>query len=65
MHTYQHLLPAMGAAAANQFADLIDGCRQIIHRLEPANTAIAATTEKRTPRPDNKKGPETLCFRTF
>ena len=28
MHTYQHLVPGMGAAAATQFADLIDSCRQ-------------------------------------
>jgi integrase len=27
MHTYQHLLPGMGAAAATQFADLIDTSR--------------------------------------
>ena len=27
MHTYQHLLPGMGAAAATQFADLIDASR--------------------------------------
>ena len=27
MHTYQHLLPGMGAAAANKFADLIDASR--------------------------------------
>jgi len=28
MHTYQHLLPGMGAAAANQFAELITASRQ-------------------------------------
>ena len=27
MHTYQHLLPGMSAAAATKFADLIDGSR--------------------------------------
>ena len=35
MHTYQHLLPGMGASAASQFAALIDGAGRSIYRPGP------------------------------
>ena len=70
MHTYQHLLPGMGATAANQLPNLIDDSRQVYpttrtppiqrSRPPPVENPVAGRLDPRT-----AKARKPLSFRAF